>query len=165
MKRKLVVYGVLLVLLAAATVFFRPMRVDGLLPDYQTNPPESITSQIFFSALSSKELEVADARYIEEIVNLLGGLKVRRLVIQPDQYTPKFKQTYDLTLHYPNNRAVAVNLLNNQLLRIDRTTYRVVDGSGISRLYDLIIKAQPEGVLNKFYYGQLCELGFEEGCQ
>ncbi len=159
-KRKLALYGVLLVLLAASSVYFRPMRLTGLLSDYQEGSPEKIASSVFFSAHSSKELEVAQAEDIQNILSLLVGVQVRRALLPPQEYNPKFKQTYDLTLHYPGGREVEVDILSKELLRIDRTTYSIVQAPGLEKLYDLLVAAQPEGAINPFYYGQLCELDF-----
>lgn len=160
MKKKIAVYGVLLILFAATSVYFRSSRLTHLLPDHQQL--EKISSSIFFSAHSSKDLEVDQAEDIQDIFSLFAGFKVRKAMFPPN--SPKFKQTYDLTLYYPNDQIVKLEILNNKMLRIDGRAYRILQAPGLGGLYNLIIAAQPEGTINSFYYSQMCELDFSDRC-
>jgi len=134
-------------------IYNKPINLKSLILPYSIdNLPEKINANIYFSAHSSKELDVVGEESKKEIVSLLSSVKVRTKLFDPKTYTPKLKETYNIVFYDNEKEQVNIYIYNSEYIRINYNTYKIIGNLNLSDIYDSIIEDQPEGSLDEFYY-------------
>lgn len=154
---KKIILGVLVLFLVVFLIsYFNPMEVKDIMKSYTGEMmPNKISSSIYFSPHSSKELEVTGKESIEQIVTLLEGMKVRKLLKSPNEWSLEFKNTYLFFFDIENKENLTINILNSKYIKINQNTYKIINKPDLSKLYEIIILDQPKDTLNNFYYEQI----------
>jgi len=153
LKKNIIISTIVLLLLIIILSNFKPIQVSELIVPYTNEGlPKKISSSIYFSYASEKELEVTGEKSIKKIVTLVENMKVRKKITLSDTYTPKLKSTYHLSFYGPNDEIQSIYILNNKCIIINHKTYKIVGTPNLSSIYDIIILDQPEGSLDEFYY-------------
>lgn len=150
--KKITLALIFIILLLSGINYFKPLSTTELIKAGAAILPTTITAEIFFSSQEQKELTVTDAASIQAIMDFLGSIKVRKILISPDSYHPKLKNTYNLALITDNSEVEYINIFDNNYLELSHKTYRVVGSPDLTALYELIVSAQPAGSLDQFYY-------------
>ncbi|HCX62243.1 hypothetical protein [Sedimentibacter sp.] len=153
--KKIVVCGLFFLLLIVSISYNTVIKVEDIIKPYSVEKlPDEIKTYIFFSIHSSKELNVDGYESKKEIIDLLSSIKVKKVLISPQAYSPKLKETYHIFLYnYENEiKTLYVNILDKKYIRVNDITYKMLNNPDLSSIYNSIIMAQPKGLIDKFYY-------------
>ncbi len=153
MRRRIILGAIAIILLLLGIYYFKPITVYELIKPYsEDNLPKNITSHIFFSAYSNKELEIDEEYSIKELVEVLGNIQVRKGIISYSSYRPKVKNTYRFSINDEDNTIQNIYIMDSEYIEINNKTYKIVGTPDLSKFYEIIILAQEEGTLDEFYY-------------
>lgn len=153
MKKKIFIAIINALIIILTVFYYRPIGVNKLIQPFSSkNLPSNIKTEIFFSALSEKALDVTNEASIKELINLIENMKVRKNIITTRVYSPQLKETYRLFINGEDNSHQYIYILNNEYIQINHVQYRIIGRPDLSRIYDIIILDQAEGILDRFYY-------------
>lgn len=152
MYKKIILPIIILLIIMLIMFYFRPVDINNLIQPFSSkNSPRKIETAIFFSTQSEKELDVTNEESIREMITLIENMRIKRNLITPQTYSPLLKETYRLVLYGEDSR-IYINILNSKYIQINHKMYKIIGTPNLSRIYDIIILAQAEGTLDRFYY-------------
>ena len=153
MYKKIILSVIIILIIILTMLYFRPLDINDLIqPSISKNLPKKIETVIFFSAQSEKKLDLTNEESIKEMITLIGNMKIKKNLLNPQAYSPKLKETYRLILFGEDNKYQYINILNSKYIQINHKLYEIIDTPNLARIYDIIILAQAEGTLDRFYY-------------
>ena len=153
MYKKIILSVIIILIIILTMLYFRPLDINDLIqPSISKNLPKKIETVIFFSAQSEKKLDLTNEESIKEMITLIGNMKIKKNLLNPQADSPKLKETYRLILFGEDNKYQYINILNSKYIQINHKLYEIIDTPNLARIYDIIILAQAEGTLDRFYY-------------
>ncbi len=153
MYKKIILSVIILLIIILAMFYFKPVDINDLIQPFSgENLPRKIETAIFFSVQSEKVLDVTNEESIREMITLIENMNIKKSLLIPQSYSPKLKETYRLILYGEDNRCQYINILNSKYIQINHKLYEIFDTPKLARIYDIIILAQAEGTLDRFYY-------------
>lgn len=153
--KKIIIYVLILLLVIISMHYNTIIKVGDLIKPYSAeNLPDEMKTSIFIAVHLNKELNVDKAESKKEIIDFLSSMKVKKVLINPESYSIKSKETYHIFLYsYEKEmKTVYIYILDKKHIMINDTTYKIVGNPRLSLIYDSIIRAQPKGSLEKLYY-------------
>ena len=156
MSKKVIVLIIIILIILLSIVYCQTSEISNLIdPLTSKNLALKVESAIFFSAHSKKELDLTTGESLEELIELIGNIKVMKKIRTLESYTPQFKETYWFTFYGEGNKYHSIDILNSKYMRINNRYYKIIGSPDLSRIYDIIILGQGEGTLDDFYYDLL----------
>ena len=156
-KKKYLLYIILLLLIVITVLYFYPMSMRKIM---QSNEelfvPQSIKADVYFPhLLSTKEFYVNDDNLVSELYQLVGDIKVRRIIIKPDSYIPKLMNTYWLSIQSKEEKILRIFITNENYIQINDKTYKIVGKVDLRRIYELVLLDQDKDSLDEYYFNIL----------
>ncbi|SHJ53469.1 hypothetical protein [Paramaledivibacter caminithermalis] len=158
MKKKNVIYfsTLLIIIISLYFLFFpRYLYVHEIMNPYKEDfTPNGINVSVRFSYLSSKEFKLDSKYLVNELVEFLGNIKVRRVLIRPkaEYYTPRIMNTYKLTIHSIEGKVLGIEIKDHNYIEIRGQIYKIIENVDLTKIYELILRGQDRDSVDEFYF-------------
>lgn len=153
--KKIIIFILLLILIILSMHYSTIIKVEDIIKPYSAeNLPAEIKTSIFISVHLNKELNVEKYESKKEIIDFISNIKVKKMLIPTEAYSLKFKEVYHIFLYSYNKeiKTVHIYILDKKHIMINGITYKIVGNPELPQIYNLIIRSQPKGSLDKLYY-------------
>ena len=138
-KRILVILFIIIILLTIwLSRYFYPRSLNDIILNQSVEDNvEKINASSFISVHLSKTFETDNKTTINNLINFLEDIKVRNVISHPNSYRPLMFETYYIQL-INENEIIYINFMDKDYLRINHTTYKIVNSPDLNKIYYII---------------------------
>lgn len=132
----------IMLLLSGAKWYFSSVSVDKLVSkEIETTTIQNVYVNPSYWYGSSTSYEIKKKPVIDNLLNILSKIKVRRSLFPPKGFTPSFHNTYYIIFDN-NKKGVCINILNKDYLMVNRNTYKIITKPDLKQIYDIVISVK-----------------------
>lgn len=153
MVKKYAKYVFIVLVIILLTCYYYPFHISEITVPYTgTFTPETVDVKVTFSPYLSKDFEMNNVNLVNELYLYLENLKVRRVVIPQNSYTPETMGWYFIRLHSKEGKHLAITILNRHYISINMRTYKCFNKIDLKKIYKLILLNQDKEDIDEYYF-------------
>jgi hypothetical protein len=128
----------IMLLLASAKWYFASVSLNKLVSkEIEIGTINNVYVNPSYWYGSNTSYQIKEKPVINNLLDILSKIKVRRILFSPNGFRPSFHITYDITLDN-NKKGVSVNILDKDYLMVNHNTYKIVTKPDLKQIYDIV---------------------------
>lgn len=127
-----------MLLLAGAKWYFNSVSLNKLVSkEIQISTIKNAYVNPSYWYGSNTSYEIKQKPTIDNLMNILSKIKVRRSLFPPKGFSPSFHNTYYIIFN-SDKKSVCINILDKDYLTVNRNTYKIVTKPDLKQIYDIV---------------------------
>ncbi|MCM1992237.1 hypothetical protein [Oceanirhabdus seepicola] len=142
---KKILMAILFIIIISLTMwlirYFYPCSLNDIILNHRVEEKVKRIDVTVLSVHLSKTFNIDNKTTINNLINFLEDIKVRNVISAPNWYRPSMFERYYIQL-INENKIIDINFMDKDYLRINHTTYKIVNSPDLKIIYDIITEQQ-----------------------